>query len=85
MPGSKVLMPLPDFAIESRFCIDLELVHIDFFTKNLDHRPNQSWVGTQTSEAFVIGMGSKRSAGHPTGFDYHLFPFEPIHPLSFFA
>ena len=35
VPGAKILMPLPNLAVEGGFGVDLVLVHIEFTVENL--------------------------------------------------
>src|SRR2546430_9631688 len=55
-------MPLPDIAGESRFGVDLVLVHIDLLAKDLFHRIDHARMGTEQPERLVVEMGGKGGA-----------------------
>ena len=46
-PGAVILMPLPDIAFEGRFGVDLVLVHVELFAKDLLDRLDQPWMRAQ--------------------------------------
>src|SRR3954447_20887129 len=56
LPGAVVLMPLPDVAGESRFGVDLVLVHVDLLAKDLFNRIDHARMRSEQPECFVVEM-----------------------------
>jgi hypothetical protein len=55
-------VPLPDVAGEGVFGVDLVLVHVDFFAKNLLDRIDHARMGAEQAKRLVVEMGRKRGA-----------------------
>jgi hypothetical protein len=60
-------MPLPEFAVERRLGVDLELVDVDGFAQELLNWLNQPRMGAKAAKGVIVGV---RSKGGPrrTGF-----------------
>src|SRR6516162_5155428 len=62
LPGAVILVPLPNIAGERRLCVDLELMHVDFFTEELLDRLDHAWMRAEQAERLVVEMGGKGGA-----------------------
>src|SRR5262249_30053459 len=62
LPGAVVLVPLPDVAGERGFGVDLELMHVDLFAKDLFDRLDHARMRAEHAEGLVIEMRGKSRA-----------------------
>src|SRR5262249_45013441 len=52
-PGDVILMPGPTLSTKGRLCIDLELVDVDTFRRELFHRTEDSRITRQSRELWL--------------------------------
>ena len=57
-------MPLPHIAIEGHLAVDLELVHVEVFAKDLAHRFDHPRVARQAGVLVVVHVGGEVGAHH---------------------
>src|SRR4051794_33941523 len=62
LPGAVILVPLPDIAGESRFGVDLVLMHVDLLAKDLLHRIDHARMGAEQPKRLVVEMRGKGGA-----------------------
>ena len=55
-------MPLPDVALEGRFGIELELMHVDLFAEQLAQRLDHPRMAGEQAERLVEGVRGKGGA-----------------------
>ena len=54
LPGTVVLVPLPEVTLEGHLAIDLELVHVYGLTKDLHDRLDHAWMARQPGEWLTV-------------------------------
>jgi hypothetical protein len=78
-------VPLPHRAVERRFGIDLELVHVDPAIEDLHDRLDQARVGGQPAERLAVGMRGEGRARGAVFLAPDLRALQLIEPPRFFA
>src|SRR6202158_1953775 len=62
LPGAVILVPLPDIAGESRFGVDLVLMHVDLLAEDLLHRIAHARMRAEQPKRLVVEMRGKGGA-----------------------
>ena len=73
LPGAIVLVPLPEVAIESHLAVDLKLVHVDGFAKDLHDRLDHAWMAREPGERLAVHMSREVGTHRLTALLAHVF------------
>ena len=74
-PGAVVLVPLPHIAFKGHLAVDLELVHVELFAKQIFHGLNHAGVTRQFGKGLAVHVCCKVGAHRIAAFFTHVVGF----------